>query len=282
MGVSQYVINAVSLIHHFHSASTNCYLCSLSAIYIICIVYEFLLCVCFHLLLSSTVNVIMLQSAFFYSKLNSPIPPVMLHQHFIDMPFSLYHPSTLHIQSFGEPHTSIVRAATMVRYSLLPLWYTVFFEAYTTGQPVMRTMFSEFPNDSNTFAMDDQWLIGASLLVKPATAEGQLSVDVYLPHSVDTDGWYDLHTLQRAPVTASRMLTVSVPLEVIPVYIRSGNSVKLYRIKSHDLISPVRHCYCRPQSTSSQLTYPSCPCSFRVNSITRLIASHIFSTSPLP
>jgi mannosyl-oligosaccharide alpha-1,3-glucosidase len=112
----------------------------------------------------------------------------------------------------------------MMRYSLLPLWYTAFYEAHTTGQPVMRTMFSEFPDDPKTFTMDDQWLVGASLLVKPATAEGQTSVDVYLPLSEDTDGWYDLNTLVRAPVVAGGVLKVDTPLEVLPVYIRSGNT----------------------------------------------------------
>ena len=113
-----------------------------------------------------------------------------------------------------------------MRYSLLPLWYTAFYEAYTTGQPVMRTMFSEFPDDPKTFAMDDQWLVGASLLVKPATAEGQTSVDVYLPLSEGTDGWYDFNTLVRAPVVPGGVLTVDTPLEVLPVYIRSGKTLR--------------------------------------------------------
>ncbi len=42
---------------------------------------------------------------------------------------------------FGEPFTSINRAAAMLRYSLLPLWYTAFYEGYVTGMPVMRPMF---------------------------------------------------------------------------------------------------------------------------------------------
>ena len=144
----------------------------------------------------------------------------------------------LFMKSFGEPYTSIARAATMVRYSLLPLWYTTFYESYVTGQPVMRTMFSEFPDDARTFAMDDQWLVGGSLLVKPATFEGQTSVDIYMPFSSNsnsnsyTDGWYDLHTLERVPIFESGILTVQVPLELIPVYIRSGTTI----------LSKVHHC----------------------------------------
>jgi alpha 1,3-glucosidase len=127
---------------------------------------------------------------------------------------------------FGEPYTSIVRTVTMIRYSLLPLWYTAFYEAYTTGQPVMRTMMSEFPDDASTFAMDDQWLVGSSLLVKPATDEGQTKVDVYLPKSSNTDGWYDLNTLQFTPSTAEGVkTTVDAPLGSIPVFIRSGHII---------------------------------------------------------
>ena len=88
----------------------------------------------------------------------------------------------------------------------------------------MRTMFSEFPDDVKTFDMDDQWLIGGSILVKPATAEGQTAVDVYLPLSQDTDAWYELNTLVRAPVAAGGVVTIDTPLEHLPVYIRSGVS----------------------------------------------------------
>jgi mannosyl-oligosaccharide alpha-1,3-glucosidase len=65
---------------------------------------------------------------------------------------------------FGEPYTSILRATSMLRYTLLPYWYSVFEEAQSTGFPVMRTMFTEFPNDVETFAMDDQWMVGNSLV----------------------------------------------------------------------------------------------------------------------
>src|SRR5690242_17193880 len=73
---------------------------------------------------------------------------------------------------FGEPYTSIARQTAMIRYSLLPFWYTTFYHSYTTGQPIMRAMFSEFSTDVKTFEMDDQWMVGSSLLVKPVTDNG--------------------------------------------------------------------------------------------------------------
>lgn len=95
---------------------------------------------------------------------------------------------------FGEPYTSLLRSAAMLRYSLLPVWYTTFYEAYATGMPVMRPMFLEFPEDPSTYTLDAQWMVGSALLVAPATSAGQHSVHAYLPPQA-SDGtaythWY--------------------------------------------------------------------------------------------
>lgn len=66
---------------------------------------------------------------------------------------------------FGDPYTGILRQTAILRYSLLPYWYSVFHEAYRGGLPVMRAMFLEFPEDSDgeLLTMDDQWMIGRSV-----------------------------------------------------------------------------------------------------------------------
>ena len=69
----------------------------------------------------------------------------------------------------------------MARYALLPYWYTLFHEAAVTGVPTMRPLWVEYPEDSATFAMDDQWLVGSDMLVKPVTEPGTTSTDIYLP-----------------------------------------------------------------------------------------------------
>jgi len=42
-------------------------------------------------------------------------------------------------------------------------------------------MFLTFPDDENTYGMDDQFMVGESLLVKPVTEQGQNEISVYLP-----------------------------------------------------------------------------------------------------
>lgn len=76
---------------------------------------------------------------------------------------------------------SNVRSVAMLRYSLLPYWYTVFYEAYRLGHPVMRPLFVEYPLDEKTYALDDQWMVGSSILVKPVTEQGATHAQVYFP-----------------------------------------------------------------------------------------------------
>ena len=71
---------------------------------------------------------------------------------------------------FGEPHTTRIRAAIAMRYTFLPFWYTVFAEAQRTGLPVMRPLWAHYPTEAAVFAIEDQWLIGSDLMIKPITA----------------------------------------------------------------------------------------------------------------
>ncbi|RYY33284.1 alpha-glucosidase, partial [archaeon] len=65
---------------------------------------------------------------------------------------------------FGPDVLSALRDAVRTRYTYLPMWYTLFHEAHTTGVAPMRPLWMEFPSDTKTFDMDDQWLVGSDLL----------------------------------------------------------------------------------------------------------------------
>lgn len=116
----------------------------------------------------------------------------------------------------------------MLRYSLLPLWYNSFFEAYVHGYPVLRAMFYEFPALAQASSIDDQWLIGDSLLVKPIVQSGQSSVSVFLPPNSPEAAdalWYDFHTLEAIRTTRGsnfQHLVSQVSLETIPLFLRAG------------------------------------------------------------
>ena len=127
---------------------------------------------------------------------------------------------------FGDETLALLRKASATRYALLPYWYTVFFEAAETGMPVMRTMWMEYPADTKGFSIDDQWLIGSDLLVKPITiqgANGDTLMSVYLPSSAI---WYDVDTLQRTkPDIITGLAVVNCHLDKIPVFQRGGSII---------------------------------------------------------
>ncbi|XP_071832175.1 neutral alpha-glucosidase AB-like isoform X2 [Apostichopus japonicus] len=133
---------------------------------------------------------------------------------------------------YPEENTAVIRTAIRNRYALLPYWYTLFYQASQTGVPPMRPMWVEFPEDSKTFAMEDQYMIGSSLLVRPITDAGATSVSVYLPgqnttsmvrHTVvkEETRWYRMDTFDK--MTGPTQVSLSVSLTTVPVFQRGGS-----------------------------------------------------------
>lgn len=127
---------------------------------------------------------------------------------------------------FGDEWTALMRKAAMARYALLPYWYTVFHEASITGMPVMRSMWMQYPMCEALYDLDDQYLIGSDLLVKPVTKQGATQVMVSFPA---VDRWYDVDTLKvyspRTLGQTDQRLDVHVTLEKIPVFQRGGSII---------------------------------------------------------
>jgi len=128
----------------------------------------------------------------------------------------------------GYPVLIKLRKAAMTRYALLPFWYTIFREAGVTGMPVMRTMWMQYPNVEALFAVDDQYMIGSDLLVKPVTAPGVTESQVQFPTD---DIWYDVESLllvsssSKTSVVGVEKITVPSDIDTIPVFQRGGSVI---------------------------------------------------------
>ncbi|KAI8826243.1 glycosyl hydrolases family 31-domain-containing protein [Fimicolochytrium jonesii] len=123
---------------------------------------------------------------------------------------------------FGEPYTSLIRAAIRERYKILPYIYTLFAEATRSGAPIMRPLLAEFPEDEATFAIGDQFMLGSGILVKPVISKDQESVNVYVPQA---SVWYDYHTHAKLAASTSGHVTIKTPQERIPVLLRGGSII---------------------------------------------------------
>ncbi|XP_053701962.1 neutral alpha-glucosidase C isoform X3 [Synchiropus splendidus] len=122
---------------------------------------------------------------------------------------------------FGEEVTAAIRTAIQHRYCLLPYWYTVFHQSHTSGMPVLRPLWVEFPEDTTTFDLDNQYMIGGALLVCPVTDPGAGDVSVLLPGPDQV--WYDVQS--AVAHSGGRTLNLPVTLETVPVFQRGGTVV---------------------------------------------------------
>uniref|UniRef100_A0A8B9G4A4 Neutral alpha-glucosidase AB n=1 Tax=Amazona collaria TaxID=241587 RepID=A0A8B9G4A4_9PSIT len=122
---------------------------------------------------------------------------------------------------FGEDNVALIRGAVRLRYALLPFWYTAFYHSHRHGLPIMRPLWMEYPEDTTTFAIDDQYLIDRALLVHPVTEQGARGVQVYLPGKGEV--WYDTVSYQKHH--APQMLYVPVTMSSGPMFQRGGTVV---------------------------------------------------------
>ncbi|KAL9235001.1 hypothetical protein vseg_009807 [Gypsophila vaccaria] len=121
---------------------------------------------------------------------------------------------------FGERNTELMREAIHNRYMLLPYFYTLFREANTTGVPLMRPLWMEFPDDEACFDNDEAFMVGNSILVQGVYTEKAKHVSVYLPGE---QSWYDM----RSGVTYKGGVThkLEVSDESVPAFQKAGTII---------------------------------------------------------
>ncbi|XP_063072714.1 lysosomal alpha-glucosidase [Engraulis encrasicolus] len=121
---------------------------------------------------------------------------------------------------FSQEAQAAMRGALLLRYSLLPFLYTLFFRAHTSADTVARPLFLEFPTDDYSHAIDRQFLWGSSLLISPVLEQGSVELSAYFPPGL----WYSLHHGQ-AYASKGQYFTLSAPLNIINVHVRGGHIV---------------------------------------------------------
>ncbi|XP_046862383.1 lysosomal alpha-glucosidase-like [Xenia sp. Carnegie-2017] len=87
--------------------------------------------------------------------------------------------------SLGDDVAAIARKTFLIRYSLLPYLYTLFYKAHVFGSTVARSLVFEFPKDPNTYSIQAQFLWGSALLISPVLTEGSTQVEAYFLQMCD-------------------------------------------------------------------------------------------------
>ena len=82
---------------------------------------------------------------------------------------------------FDEETAKIYKKFVDLRYELLPYLYDCFHIHYLTGSPILRPLFLYDQNDKNTYNINDQFMIGESIMLCPIVDQGKTVRTVYLP-----------------------------------------------------------------------------------------------------
>jgi alpha-glucosidase len=122
---------------------------------------------------------------------------------------------------FGDKVEKICREYIELRYRLLPYIYTLFWEAATTGAPILRPLLYHFPNDPKTYTLSDQVMLGSSLLAAPIYRPGVEHRAVYLPEG----RWYDWWSGET--FDGPSHILAHAPLERMPLYVRAGSIIPM-------------------------------------------------------
>jgi alpha-glucosidase (family GH31 glycosyl hydrolase) len=111
----------------------------------------------------------------------------------------------------------VTRETLHIRYTLLPYLYTLFYEAHTTGVPVIRPVFFEFPSDTTAQGVDEQMMWGGAFLISPVLYQGAVTKNAYFPNA-RWFSYYDGAEVSARGATA----TLSAPLDFIPLHVQGG------------------------------------------------------------
>lgn len=120
----------------------------------------------------------------------------------------------------------VIRDAINRRYDMIHYLYTTFYQATQTAEPLVRTMWFEFPDLTEFFNTETQFMLGDSMLVAPKiktptdTLESlhRQEVTYTLPAS---NKWYNYYSKMEAK--SGETMTVNMPDLEQAVFIKGGS-----------------------------------------------------------
>jgi alpha-glucosidase (family GH31 glycosyl hydrolase) len=130
-----------------------------------------------------------------------------------------------------EKLLELLRDSFRLHYNLIPYQYNLMLESASTGVSPMRHLSVEFPEDKNTYGLDDEFMLGEALLIAPVLQDYISSRQVYLPNGK----WYGLFD---GKCYAGGTCDVALTREYTPVFMKENACVP-FNLKGGKLCSDV-------------------------------------------
>ncbi|MGN0562626.1 MAG: TIM-barrel domain-containing protein [Candidatus Fimenecus sp.] len=126
------------------------------------------------------------------------------------------------IWSYGKRIEKIMIKYIEIRKAMLPYTKQLFKEAHEQGDPIIRTLFYEFPEDERCQDICDEYLYGGDMLVAPIFKRFARKRAVYLPKGAKWQSAIDGKMYE-----GGQTVTVKAKLDQIPVFARNGKHYEL-------------------------------------------------------
>ena len=122
-----------------------------------------------------------------------------------------------------------------LRKGLATYLYSAFEAQGRTGLPLARALVMDSPEDSHTWSVDDQFLIGASLMFAPAGMDKPKSTSVvrsvyFPPTATSWHPWF----ANATKYTPGRVTSVPSPILDAPLFVKGGSVVPFQRPGSEE------------------------------------------------
>ncbi|MEI8234233.1 MAG: TIM-barrel domain-containing protein [Verrucomicrobiota bacterium] len=136
--------------------------------------------------------------------------------------------------AFDQKTLAVLRRYIQLRYRFRPYLYQLFAEHERSGEAILRPLFYDFP-DTKALPLgliDDQFLVGPSVMQAPFVAERQRVREVVLPGNT---AWFD--AMRGRWIEGGQKISATADFHGTPLYLRDQTLLPLARL------SPGEHAF---------------------------------------
>lgn len=126
------------------------------------------------------------------------------------------------VWSYGDDTFAILKKYILLREALREYTRRIMKNASEHGDPIMRTLFYEFPADRAVWEVEDEYMYGDKYLVCPILQPGTRTRSVYLPAGAKWSRMSFSDSLETSGevLEGGRTVVVEAPIEDMPVFCR--------------------------------------------------------------
>lgn len=123
------------------------------------------------------------------------------------------------IWRFDDENYPVIKDLILLRERLKPYILKRAEKTSETGEPIMRPMFFDFPNDENCYSLSDQYIFGSDILFAPIVNQGQTERKVYLPKG----NW--IRTSDKSVRSGGQFVTEDAKVSEFIAFVKDGAEV---------------------------------------------------------